>query len=116
MSETRLLNNLDELIGMKCSYDISENEGWIEHTSVACTVTGFLIELEESFPYQIMVSVQLEVETSMRELIKQCKSNNLFIYKNEDFSRKDYRGYADSIINYLKEEGTLLDNIVFDRY
>ena len=115
MSETRLLNNLNELIGMKCSHNISEENTWSEDTCVDCTVTGFLIELEETFPYHVMVSVQLEIETSMKVLIKQCRANDLFLYKNADFLRKDYKEYAVSLIENLKEEGTLLDNIIFDR-
>jgi len=68
MSETRTLNNLDELIGAKCLCIYKEGELYTnevsDETTLLCEIIGFDYEVETSPPYGIIITAFLNpIET-----------------------------------------------------
>lgn len=62
MGEYRHLKNLDQIIGMQCTYKFDkESNVWNDHNTVRCKVVNYQIELMRSFPYSLTITLNLEV-------------------------------------------------------
>tara|TARA_R100000951_G_scaffold64695_1_gene54602 strand:- start:678 stop:944 length:267 start_codon:yes stop_codon:yes gene_type:complete len=87
MAEIAELNDLKELEGTICTYNLDESNEWTDKNTIKCVVERFSFVLEKSFPYTLTVLVHIDT-MDMK-------------YLDTDLSLELYN------------EGTNLDNVIF---